>query len=151
MEKPQVAADESTVRALIQAIDPHCPFGPRFFATQLRAFIRDRCPDQRDALPQLEIHLVDGQALDVCHVVALAPAWIAMAVYEGSSVRGARKMRTEIVPYAMIARITVSADREPGGQLGFDVNRAPAITVEAGTDEHSAEHALHAACGRSIS
>ena len=37
---------------------------------QLRAFMRDRCPDSR-----VPLHLADGQALDVCRVVAIAPAW----------------------------------------------------------------------------
>jgi hypothetical protein len=151
MAKPQSPeSDESTSRKLAEALDSHCPFGPRFFTTQLRAFISDRCPGPGAVLPELEIHLADGQALDVCHVVALAPAWIAIAVYEPSTVRGARKMRTEIVPYAMIARVTISRDRASGGQLGFDVNHAPSIAVRPSGDERSAERALLDASGQSI-
>ena len=53
-------------------------------------------------------------------------------------------MRAEIIPYAAIVRITVSAARESNGQLGFDVDRAPVITIPSGEEAHSAEHAFHA-------
>lgn len=148
MGKPQSAeSEQSALQALVGSLDAHCAFGPRFFVTQLRAFISNRCPDPSAGLPELEIHLADGQALDVCHVVALAPAWIALAVYECSPAHGARKMRTEIVPYAMIARITISTDRASEGHLGFDVSRAPVIEAEPSNDVQSAEHALLAAAG----
>jgi hypothetical protein len=152
MAEPQPPeAGESKLRALAEVLDAQCPFGPRFFATQLRAFIRDRCPDLRSALPELELHLADGQVLDVCHIMVIAPAWIGIAVYERSPSQGARRMRTEIVPYAMISRITISTDRASGGPLGFDVNRPPVMAIEPGEAGRSAEQAFLAACGRPIS
>ena len=135
-------ADQRQPTEQAQAVDVRWPFGPVFFVSQLRAFIRDRCPDPRASLPQLELHLADGQALDVCHVVAIAPAWIALAVYECTPSRGARKMRTDVIPYGMIARITISSDRTTGGQLGFDVNRTPVIGAEVEDTGRSAEQAM---------
>lgn len=129
-------------RAQAEVIDARWPFGPLFFMSQLRGFIRDRCPDSQNALPELELHLADGQALDVCHVVAISPWWIALAVYEPSPSRGTRQMRTEFVPYGMIARITLALDRGAAGQLGFDVNRAPMVTVKAQDTDRSAEQAV---------
>jgi hypothetical protein len=148
MAEPQPReAGETKLRALAEMLDAQYPFGPLFFATQLRAFIRDRCPDPRSGLPELELHLADGQALNVCHIMVIAPAWIAIAVDERSPSQGTRRMRTEIVPYAMIARISISTDRASGGQLGFDVNRTPVIAVEPGEVAQSAEQAFLAARG----
>jgi hypothetical protein len=139
MPEPIVARKDH--RAQAEAIDARWPFGPLFFVSQLRGFIRDRCPEP-NALPELELHLADGQALDVCHVVAIAPAWIALAVYECSSARDRRKMRTDFVPYGMIARITISADRAGGSQLGFDMDHQPTIAVRDEEIGRSAEQAL---------
>lgn len=143
-------AEQRESRSLTEVVDARCPFGPLFFVSQLRGFIRDRCPDPRIGLPVLELHLADGQALDVCHVVAIAPAWVALAVYECSPSGSARKMRTEIVPYGMIARITVSTERASGHPLGFDANHAVTLVVESGEPERSAEEALLSAGGPRI-
>lgn len=137
-------------RSLTDVIDARCPFGPLFFVSQLRGFIRNRCPDPRIRLPVLELHLADGQSLDVCHVVAIAPAWVAVAVYECSPSGGARKMRTEIVPYGMIARITVSTERSSGHPLGFDADHAATVVAESAEPERSAEQALLSARGPQI-
>lgn len=134
--------EDQKARAQAEAVDARWPFGPLFFLSQLRGFIRDRCPDPQNALPELELHLADGQALDVCHVVAISPWWIALAVYEPSPSRGTRQMRTEFVPYGMIARVTLALTGGAAGQLGFDVNRAPLVTVKSEDADRSAEQAM---------
>lgn len=143
-------AERRESRALVEAIDARCPFGPLFFVSQLRGFIRDRCPDSQARLPVLEIHLADGHELDVCHVVAIAPAWVALAVYECSPSGGSRKMRTEIVPYGMIARITVSTERSSEHALGFDANHPVNLVLKSAEPERSAEEALLSARGPQI-
>ncbi len=105
-----------------------CPFGPRFFLGSLASFVRDRCPDPSERLPHVQIHLFDGETLDVCHVEALSAAYAALAVYERQE-PGA--MRTEFVPFEMIARLTVRAVRKES-HIGFDVEHEPQL-VEAET------------------
>lgn len=100
------------------------PFGPGFFLGQLRAFARDRCPDRAEGLPAVQIHLATGDVLDLCHVVGLAPGFVALAVQEGSG--EPRRMRTELVPYQLVARVSI---RSPGDRehVGFDVEHAPRV------------------------
>lgn len=58
------------------------PFGPGLFLGQLVAFVRDRCPDPSEGLPVVEVHLADGEVLDLCHIIGATPHWVALAVNE---------------------------------------------------------------------
>ncbi|HEY6105640.1 MAG TPA: hypothetical protein VIV59_06640 [Anaeromyxobacteraceae bacterium] len=109
------------------------PFGPGFFLGQLRAFARDRCPDPAEGLPAVQIHLATGEVLDLCHVVGLGPAFVALAIVEGEGEgKGERRrMRTELVPYQLVVRVSILP---PGvrGHVGFDVDHAPRVLEPAG-------------------
>lgn len=113
--------------ALAAALDG--PFGPGFFLGQLRAFARDQCPDPAEGLPAVQLHLAGGEVLDLCHVVGLGPAFVALAVLEAEGEPG--RMRTELVPYQLVVRVTV---RPPGGRghVGFDVGHAPRVLTARG-------------------
>lgn len=125
--------------------DAAIPFGPGFFLGQLRGFARDRCPDPAEGLPVVRIHLATGDVLDLCHVVGLGPAFVALAVRSGRE-EGA-PMHTELVPYQLIAR--VSFDGPAGrGQVGFDVGRVPDL-LDASLRHLSPESALRRAAGES--
>ena len=124
-DKPKEKAAEAP-RELIES-DEVCSFGPTFFLRQLRAFIRDRCPDPADALPSVQLHLAEGDVLDVCHVIGIAPRWLALAAVETDRPASAPTMRTEIIPYALISRITVRSCRPEPGHVGFEANHGPAI------------------------
>ena len=115
------------------------PFGPGFFLGQLRAFARDRCPDPSEGLPRVELHLATGEALDLCHVMGLAPCFVALAVRDGSG--SEPQMRTEIVPYSFITRVTIRPLRGAGGHVGFDLHHDPEILAQG----DSAEETLRAA------
>lgn len=108
--------------------EPWC-FGPEFFALQLSRFVRDHCPAAEESLPRVELHLVDGQILDLCHIFGVAPTWVALAVYAGRHAEGAA-MRTELVPYALITRVTVSQGPSSEGAIGFDTSREPHLLHE---------------------
>ena len=105
------------------------PFGPGFFLGQLRAFARDRCPDAAEGLPAVQLHLASGEVFDLCHVVGLGPAFVALAVLEAEGEPA--RMRTELVPYQLVVRVTV---RPPGGRghVGFDVEHAPQVLTARG-------------------
>lgn len=111
------------------------PFGPGFFLGQLRAFARDRCPDPSEGLPGVELHLATGEVLELCHVMGLAPCVVALAVRDGSGTEA--RMRTEIVPYSLITRVTIRSVRAAGGHVGFDLHHAPEILSHAGTPEEA--------------
>lgn len=104
--------------------DGRCPFGPRFFLTQLAAFLRERCPDPGE-LPRVDLW-IEGEPRPLCHVITVAPRWMAIAVWNG---RGHdATMVTEIVPYELISRVTIGAGSRAHG-IGFHQVRPPAIVA----------------------
>ena len=116
-------------------MDATCPFGPGFFLRQLRAFIRDRCPDPSEALPSVQLHLAEGDRIEVCHLIALAPRWLALAAIEEERALAAPTMRTEIVPYALVSRVTVRPFRPQPGRVGFEADHRPAILAGHGSPD----------------
>jgi hypothetical protein len=117
-------------KAVAEAIDT-ATFGKEFFSRHLRGFIRDRCPELAEAVPVLELDLHDGQRLDVCHVMGLAPAWVALAAHDEAASSGARVMQTVLVPYGSIVRVTIRAVRRESGRVGFVQDQAPAFVDTA--------------------
>ena len=122
--KPKEDEEQSL---MLNEVDLHCPFGPLFFLHQLRGLVRDRCPDPEERMPVVELRLTDGEVLDICHVMGVAPTWVALAVNELDHVHGDPAMRTELVPYAIISRVTVRAGRHGTGHLGFETGAAASI------------------------
>lgn len=118
----QLERDRS-LREALGRVDAMVPFGPAFFLTQLAAFVRDRCPDPAEGLPHVQIHLFGGELLDVCHVIGLGPSWTALAVFENDGT-----MRTELVPYGAIVRVTVRSGPEDG-RVGFKQGREPVLPM----------------------
>jgi hypothetical protein len=115
------------------------PFGAGFFLRQLGAFVQESC-SASPGLPLVQIHLAGGEVLKLCHVIAIAPGWIALAVHEAA---GGREVRTELVPYAFVVRVTIRPSRD-GSRIGFDAARAPEIL---GRRSPSPEEALVIAAG----
>jgi hypothetical protein len=130
---------EEQVRAQPEAgvrVDGRVPFGPAFFADSLGGLVRHRCPDPKEALPAVQLHLVGGAALHICHIIEITPAWIALAVRE----EGSPEMRTELVPFETIVRVTVWGSSLEGRRVGFVQEAAPAVHL-------TPEQALQAAGG----
>ncbi len=120
-------------------------FGPAFFLGQLRAFARERCPEPTEELPQVEVHLATGEALDLCHVIGLAPTYVGLAIREKGRPAGEMRMRTELVPYSMIVRITIRPAHEEGPQVGFNVEHAPELLGVSSARRRSPEAVLRSA------
>lgn len=121
MPEEERGASAETAELLVSGA-AGAPFGPAFFLTQLRAFARERCPAPEEGLPAVELHLVSGETLDLCHVVGLAVPFVVLAIREDKAV-----MRTELVPYGLIARITLRTAPTKGPHVGFDVTHEPAL------------------------
>jgi hypothetical protein len=138
--EPQALRD-----AAIAAFAERWPFGPVFFLGQLGAFVRDKCPDPGEGLPVVEIHLADGDVLDLCHVIGVAPTWVALAVNEIEAREDQPRMRTELVPYARIAQVTVRSCRSGSPHLGFASHQAPELLAPGNRVPATPESALRAA------
>jgi hypothetical protein len=108
--------------------DLTCTFGPSFFMGQLGRFVRDRCPDPKETLPVVEVLLADGDTLDVCHIIGVAPRWVVLAVRQPSG--RSREMTTALVPYELVRRVCIRARRaEDGGTIGFDQSSPPEVVA----------------------
>jgi len=144
---PEAPVDTSSdhaaeLQTVIRELEAGCAFGPTFFVGQLGRLVRERCPDPQEGLPSVQLHLHDGERLDLCHVIGFAPHWVALAVWEN----GSDAMRTELVPYGSIARVTIGAPRGRGTHVGFDQSHAP---IAMGGITLTPEQALRAAGAQS--
>jgi hypothetical protein len=117
---------DASLQALLASADASHPFGPSFFLTHLHGLVRDHCPSPGE-LPRVDLHLQDGEVLHVCHIVGLAPTWLAIAVAETAHPAA---MRLEMIPYGTIVRVTVSTTASSAKGMGFDADHAPAIVTE---------------------
>lgn len=114
--------------AALMAADQRVSFGPLFFMQNLRGLVRDRCPQPSESIPSVHIHLMDGEVLDLCHIIGVSPNWIAMAVHEEEHAERPDQMRTELVPYHLIARVSIQTTRHEGTHpIGFNATLDPEV------------------------
>jgi hypothetical protein len=121
------------------------PFGLGFFVHQLRAFACEGCPDPALGLPAVELHLTDGEVLDLCHIIGVTPNWVAVAVNDAEPAAAKPRMRTEFLPYQTITRVTIRIARLETPHVGFEHERAPRVLKAPSGHEMSPEAALRAA------
>jgi len=118
------AAGQQAATAFVRA-DRACAFGPSFFLGHLGRFVRDRCPDAKENLPMVQVHLVDGEALDVCHIIGVSPRWVMLAVRDAANHRDG--MAVELVPFDIIRRVGITTRRAEGASIGFAQIQPPEI------------------------
>lgn len=120
------------MQAVLTALATAPTFGPAFFLSQLVQLVRDSCPAPSEGLPRVLVHVAGGDVLDVCHVIAIAPRWVALAVFDEED-----RMVTEFVPYPLITRLSVCAPRAKAGErkLGFRQDVRPPLIEERRPDE----------------
>jgi hypothetical protein len=133
--EPSEAAPETAPDAL--GATSNAPFSPAFFLGQLRAFARECCPSHLEPLPSVSLHLATGEVLGLCHVMGLAPSFVALAVHDEARGGGATSMamRTELVPYALITRVTIQPRRDADAHVGFDAGFEPRRLAQTPTPE----------------
>ena len=119
---PPTEREEQQIAQVLRSV--RCAFGPQFFLGHLAAFARDRCPAPEEQLPRVDLWVL-GEPLAVCHVVAVSPSWVAVAVRDRHE-RDA-EMRTELIPYDAITRVTIGAPVSRGRGMGFDCTHEPKI------------------------
>lgn len=118
------AARQQAATAFIKA-DLACAFGPSFFLGHLGRFVRDRCPDATEDLPLVQVHLADGQILEVCHIIGVAPRWVMLAIRDTASHRDG--MAVELVPYEIIHRVGIATRHGEGSSIGFAQANSPEV------------------------
>jgi len=135
--------------AALMAADRRVSFGPSFFLQNLRGLVRDRCPEPTGSIPSVQVHLLDGEVLDLCHIIGVSPNWIAMAVHEREDAERPTEMRTELVPYPLIARVSIQTTRHAGAHpIGFNTGLEPQLYGGGvSRPSMSPEEALNAVAG----
>lgn len=107
-----------------------CPFGPSFFLGYLERFVLDHCPDPTEKLPRVQIHLANGETLDLCHIIGVSPRWVVFAVRDTAS--HSDGMAIELVPFERIQGVRIGTPDTEGPFVGFIQSRRPhIIDVEA--------------------
>jgi len=121
------------IRELLKAQLAVPAFGLPFFGTMLSSRFQSHCSGAGPEVPQVLLHLVGGEVLDVCHVVEFTPRWIAVAAFRDD--RTCEQMDLEFVPYELIHRVTLSSRPAEDRRLGFDVQRSQAALQAASHPE----------------
>ena len=127
-ELPSDRADETARQQAVTAFvsaDVTCAFGPSFFLGHLGRFVRDQCPDPKENLPIVQVHLADGATLDVCHIIGVSPRWVMLAVRDAGNHRDG--MAVELVPFEIIRRVGIGTRRAEGASIGFAQIQPPEI------------------------
>jgi hypothetical protein len=118
-------ASEGSALAALHDADRAFPFGPSFFLERLHSFMRESCPDPRDSLPVVHLHLADGCTLNVCHIVGVSPHWVVLAVADAAG--HGEAMAIECVPFGLIHRVAIQARHAKSTAAGFRQNQPPAV------------------------
>jgi hypothetical protein len=100
-------------RAIVRSTSP---FGLFFFQSQLGILVTDRCPEGAGALPLVTLHLASGDSLEVRYVLMLGEDWVALGVPD----EDAAHVRTELVPYEAILRVTIRPSGPDDRLIGFE-------------------------------
>lgn len=118
-------------------------FGPGFFLGQLARFVRDHCPDPKENLPVVHLHLADGETLDVCHIIGVSPRWVMLAVRDSTIHRDG--MAIEIVPFDLVRRVCIRTRRAAEGTSpGYAQMRPPqVVTAETLLQSAMPPHDVH--------
>jgi hypothetical protein len=110
-------------------------FDRQFFASILSEHVRAEVAANPGRVPIIELYLVSGAVLDLCHVVRLADAWVAVAHFCDED----RFDKTDIafLPYGTITRVSLTLRDEKEREIGFSTAHAP-IETPNGTPVHPA-------------
>jgi hypothetical protein len=118
-------------------------FDRLFFSSILPEHVRAAVAAHDGRVPVLEIHLGDRSVLDLCHIVRLADAWVAVAYFCREDARD--EYGIAFVPYATIVRVTLTMRDEAERDIGFDTDVTPIQTPSGDGQAHIIVPAAEAA------
>jgi hypothetical protein len=101
-------------------------FDRQFFGTILPEHVRAEVSANAGKVPVIELFLVGGAVLDLCHVVRLADTWVAVAHF----CRDDAFDDTDIafIPYGTIVRVSLSMRDAKDREIGFTMTPPPLVT-----------------------
>src|SRR5215210_340528 len=106
-------------------------FDRQFFQTILPEHVRTTVASHPGRVPVIELLLGNGATLDVCHIVRLSDAWVAVAYFcDDDAYNG---YDVTFVPYVTIARVNLTMKPETERHIGFNTDIAPAELLIAPT------------------
>ena len=114
-------------------------FDRLFFGTILPEHVRAEAASDPDKTPIIQLYLVGGAVLDLCHVVRLADTWVAVAHFCREDVFDDTDIA--FLPYGTITRVSLTMRDKQEREIGFSMTNAP---LETPTGEP-----LHASVGAS--
>ena len=101
-----------------------------FFGTILPEHVRAETGANPGKVPIIELYLVSGAVLDLCHVVRLADAWVAVAHFCRDDVDD--DVDIAFLPYGTIARVSLTMRDAKEREIGFSMTNLP-LETPAGT------------------
>ena len=109
-------------------------FDRQFFGTILPEHVRAEVAADPHKVPIIELYLVGGAVLDLCHVVRLADTWVAVAHF----CRDDSFDDTDIafLPYGTITRVSLTMRDRQEREIGFSMTNPP-LETPAGTPVHA--------------
>ncbi|HEX5166307.1 MAG TPA: hypothetical protein VFV93_12975 [Thermomicrobiales bacterium] len=101
-------------------------FDRQFFAAILPEHVRAEVAANPGKVPIIELFLLSGAVLDLCHVVRLADAWVAVAHFCHED----RYDDTDIafLPYGTITRVSLTMRDAKEREIGFSTSHTPIET-----------------------
>lgn len=109
-------------------------FDRLFFGTILPEHVRAEVAANPGKVPIIELYLTSGAVLDLCHVVRLADAWLAVAHFcheDADDDTG-----VAFIPYGTILRVSLTMRDEDERQIGFSTS-SPPLETASGTPVQS--------------
>lgn len=111
-------------------------FDRQFFGTVLPEHVRAEVVANPGKVPVIELHLTSGAVLDLCHIVRLSDAWLAVAHFCHED--AAHDADIAFLPYQTIHRVSLAMRDENERKIGFSMT-SPPLETTTGTPVHPAQ------------
>jgi hypothetical protein len=98
-------------------------FDRQFFSTILPEHVRAEAAANPGKIPIIQLYLTSGAVLDLCHVVRLADAWVAVAHFCRED--DFDDADISFLPYGTIARVELAMHDENDRKIGFSTTTPP--------------------------
>jgi hypothetical protein len=102
-------------------------FDRQFFSTILPEHVRAEVAANSGKVPIIELYLNSGAVLDLCHVVRLSDAWLAVAHFCHDDTP--EETGVAFLPYGTILRVALTMRDENERQIGFSMSNPPLETA----------------------
>ena len=118
-------SERRETKAAFDKADRTCTFGPSFFLSHLGRFVRDHCPAPDEHLPTVQIRLLDGQTLNLCHIIGISPRWVILAIRDPGNHQN--EMAIDFVPFEMVQGVRIRTRHAGAASVGFAQVQSPVI------------------------